>query len=59
MQSGKNREKTKQFYKKPRLRTIELAAEEVLAVGCKQNSSGNAFGPPVCTFVVVCFRPGS
>ncbi len=31
-------------YEKPRLRTIELAAEEVLAVGCKTISSGIAPG---------------
>jgi hypothetical protein len=35
MQSGQDKKKTKQSYEKPRLRTIELAAEEVLAVGCK------------------------
>ena len=28
----------KQTYEKPRLRTIELAAEEILAIGCKTNS---------------------
>jgi hypothetical protein len=30
-------EKTKQPYEKPRLRTIELTAEEVLAIGCKSS----------------------
>ncbi len=30
MQSEKNKKKLKQGYKKPKLRTIELAAEEVL-----------------------------
>ena len=35
MQTTKNEEKRKRVYEKPRLRTIELAAEEVLAVGCK------------------------
>ena len=29
------KEKNKQVYEKPKLRVIELAAEEVLAVGCK------------------------
>jgi hypothetical protein len=33
----------KQTYEKPRLRTIELAAEEILAIGCKSNT-GNAPG---------------
>ena len=32
----KNREgNEKQTYEKPRLRAIELAAEEILAIGCK------------------------
>ena len=30
----------KSKYSKPRLRTIELATDEVLAVGCKTNKSG-------------------
>jgi len=34
----------KQTYEKPRLRTIELAAEEILAIGCKALSSGTAPG---------------
>ena len=29
------KEKNKLPYEKPRLRTIELAADEVLAIGCK------------------------
>jgi hypothetical protein len=33
----------KQTYEKPRLRTIELAAEEILAIGCK-SSTGVASG---------------
>lgn len=41
--------KTKEPYEKPRLRKIELAAEEVLAVGCKLQGSGSApLGPPPC-----------
>jgi hypothetical protein len=36
-------------YEKPKLRIIELAAEEVLAVGCKTAFSGSAVGGgPVC-----------
>ena len=35
MQLGQNEKNTKQAYEKPRLRMIELAAEEVLATGCK------------------------
>lgn len=38
-------------YEKPRLRTVELAAKEVLAVGCKQPSDGiNAGSGPPCLF---------
>jgi len=36
----------KQAYETPRLRTIELAAEEILAVGCKAVGSGTAPGSP-------------
>jgi hypothetical protein len=32
----------KRTYEKPRLRTIELAAEEVLAAGCKTIGGGAA-----------------
>ena len=35
MKSEETRKKLRQPYEKPRLRTIELAAEEVLATGCK------------------------
>ena len=35
MQSKQDKEKEKPSYEKPRLRTIELAAEEVLGTGCK------------------------
>ena len=40
MKSDEKVKKTKQPYEKPRLRTIELAAEEVLATGCKVAGSG-------------------
>jgi hypothetical protein len=39
MKSDQIKEKAKQAYQKPKLRTIELAAEEVLAAGCKINGS--------------------
>ncbi len=35
-------EEKKKAYEKPRLRIIELAAEEVLAAGCKMVSGGSA-----------------
>jgi hypothetical protein len=38
-------------YEKPKLTIIELAAEEVLAVGCKTASGGSAVGGgPTCMF---------
>jgi hypothetical protein len=38
----------KQAYEKPRLRTIELAAEEILAIGCKStmNNAPGSSTPP-------------
>jgi hypothetical protein len=47
MNDNKNIDKTKKVYQKPRLRTIELAADEVLAAGCK-NISNVAPAPPHC-----------
>ena len=47
----------KQPYLKPSFRTIDLVAEEVLAVGCKLPvGSGPAAG--TC-LAVQCFNPGS
>ncbi len=44
----------KHLYEKPRLRTIELVADEVLAVGCKVRGGGqNGFNNPGAT----CMRP--
>lgn len=54
--------KDKRPYEKPVLRIIELAAEEVLAVGCKtQNigTRGSGNGKAICTFPSQCFGPGS
>ncbi len=42
--------KSRKTYEKPRLRVIELAAEEVLGVGCKSASGGFARGAAVCMF---------
>ena len=47
-----------QPYEKPRLRVIELAAEEVLAVGCKTNAGGPNPAPPQCA-AGGCFQVGS
>ena len=59
MQSYK-KEKNKQAYEKPRLRTIELAAEEILALGCKvapgQAGKDTAIG---CGTAACQLKPGS
>ena len=51
----------KQPYEKPCLRVIDLAAEEVLAVGCKANSGQKGFGNKAnsCTFVRNCLAAGT
>jgi len=57
-----NRDKDKQPrqpYEKPGLKTIELAADEVLAIGCKTQSSGKASLGISCTLPVPCYQPGS
>ncbi len=55
---GAAESKTRQPYQKPRFRTIDLAAEEVLAVGCKLD--GGPGGPigASCT-ASACFSAGS
>ncbi|MFW6107390.1 MAG: hypothetical protein ACOC8A_01730 [bacterium] len=45
MQSQPKRQK-KRPYQKPKLRVIELAAEEVLGVGCKTNQGVGALSAP-------------
>ena len=40
-------QKDKKVYEKPKLRTIELRADEVLTEGCKTSASG-AFGIAPC-----------
>jgi len=51
----------KKPYRKPRLRTIELVADEVLAVGCKVQNGTAAVGNPKasCAFPTTCFNEGS
>jgi hypothetical protein len=41
-------EKKKREYEKPVLRAIELAADEVLAVGCKATSGLSQISGPQC-----------
>jgi len=45
---GNDKQDIKQPYEKPRLRTIELAAEEVLAAGCKTMGAQAGPVPPSC-----------
>jgi len=49
----------KQAYDKPRLRVIELLAEEVLAIGCKRNTSDNGAGTNLCLNGICKATPGS
>jgi len=55
-----NKKKNKQHYEKPRLRTIELAADEILAVGCKvlQGQTGKE-SPIGCGTAACQLKPGS
>ncbi len=59
MKHNTKNENPKQTYDKPRLRIIELTADEVLAVGCKTNVSGTApIKAPPCS-VHHCAKVGS
>jgi hypothetical protein len=48
MKTEKRLQKEKLPYEKPRLRTIELTAEEVLVAGCKTITGGGDPGPIAC-----------
>jgi hypothetical protein len=48
----KTAEPSRQVYEKPRLRTIELVTEEVLAVGCKVSDATKNSGADFTTCVV-------
>ncbi len=54
-------DREKKEYKKPRLRTIELAAEEVLGTGCKSPSDAplTPAAPPNCLAGAPCSGIGS
>lgn len=56
MDNKSNEIKSKKAYEKPRLRVIELAAEEVMGVGCKTLTS---VGPLTLCNVLNCFNTGS
>ncbi|OGW55346.1 MAG: hypothetical protein A2Y81_00825 [Nitrospirae bacterium RBG_13_43_8] len=61
MKSDSKKVKEKKAYEKPRLRTIELAAEEVLAVGCKiaPGAPSNGISGGTCTDGLCISTPGS
>lgn len=56
MKNKNNEIKNKQAYEKPRLRVIELVAEEVMGVGCKTASGP---GPVTLCAAGTCSLPGS
>ncbi len=39
----------KRIYGKPRLRVIQLSADEVLSTGCKTSPASTGFGSNLCT----------
>jgi hypothetical protein len=58
MKSENIKEKGKKVYEKPKLITIELAAEEVLSIGCKLEFVGS--GPYGTTCMQIpCSEAGS
>ena len=59
MSSERDEKKTKGTYEKPRLRTIELVAEEVLAIGCKLLSGSTAPLSPTNCVDSGCSQAGS
>lgn len=56
MENKNNKIKSKQAYEKPRLRVIELVAEEVMGVGCK---TATGPGPGSLCASGTCFVTGS
>ena len=60
MKAENDKELSKRQYKKPRLRIIELAADEVLAANCKIVDP-NQFNPgfPACGIAQGCAGPGT
>jgi len=61
VKSDSKKVREKKTYEKPRLRTIELAAEEVLAVGCKTapGAPSSALPGATCTDGNCSITPGS
>jgi len=61
MQDNSDSKDPKKPYEKPVLRTIELAADEVLAVGCKVKKGQSGFNnrPNSCLHPRTCYGRGS
>jgi hypothetical protein len=57
-QTGESVASSKEVYRKPRLGTIDLTAEQVLGLGCKVNIGTAASGSSNCT-ANVCFSTGT
>jgi hypothetical protein len=57
-QTGKSGAPNKKVYRKPRLGTVDLTAEQVLGLGCKTNVSTAASDISNCT-AGVCFSTGT
>ena len=59
MEPDETKKEQKRLYKKPKLRTIELAAEEVLGVGCKTVTGPSNVGIPTSCNATVCNLDGT
>ena len=59
MRPEEKREHSRQPYEKPRLRVIELAAEEVLAKGCKTISATAPMQIAPPCWLMACSQMGS
>lgn len=63
MSSDKKKARAQKIYEKPRIRVIELSADEVLAVGCKRSTAGQTAQlnnlTNRCTLPTVCYNTGS
>jgi len=55
----REKEAVKKPYEKPRLRIIELAAEEVLAIGCKTTGASSGVGGGPTCMIRMCAGAGS
>ncbi|MEW6584089.1 MAG: hypothetical protein AB1442_00585 [Nitrospirota bacterium] len=59
MEKDKKNRDAKSAYEKPQLNIVELAAEEVLAIGCKMPTGLPNVGQPSCGISARCSTQGS